>query len=140
MFARISYITLASCLLLLAASGCNGPKQAENVQSMTVQFVWDGNGGSLSSPNPQLNIGNIPTGTVTFKVKMDDLDRKRFNHGGGSVANDGTGVIPVGALKNYKGPQPPRPEVHTYVFTVSALDADDRIIGVGTASRQYPEK
>ncbi|UQZ91146.1 phospholipid-binding protein [Deltaproteobacteria bacterium Smac51] len=105
---------------------------------MTVQFTWNGNGGSLSSPSPQLNIGNIPDGTVSFNVKMKDLDRKRFDHGGGTAVNDGTGVIPVGALKNYKGPQPPAPEVHTYVFTVSAIDANGQVIGTGTASHKYP--
>ncbi len=142
MFTRRSLILAAVFALVLAGVAFSGTEQlqAKDAETMTVEFAWDGNGGSLSSPNPQLNIGNIPEGTVSFKVQMDDLNRKNFKHGGGTVANDGTGIIPVGALNKYKGPQPPRPEVHTYVFTVSALDAKGKVIGRAKASRKYPEK
>ncbi len=134
-------LTLAVLAVAVLAAGCNGPKQAGPAgqnNSLTVQFAWEGHGGSLSSPSPQILVGNIPSGTAFFDVRMKDLDRPNMNHGGGKVANNGSGVIPVGALQNYKGPQPPASEVHTYVFTVTALDADNQAIGQGQASRRYP--
>ncbi len=145
MFTRRPLILAAVFVFVLAGVAFGGTKRleaqkAENAQTMTVEFAWDGNGGSRTSPSPQLNIGDIPDGTVKFKVKMRDLDRKQHNHGGGTVDNDGTGIIPVGALKQYNGPRPPRKEVHTYVFTVSAIDANGDVIGEGTASRKYPEE
>jgi phosphatidylethanolamine-binding protein (PEBP) family uncharacterized protein len=125
--------------LLLLTAGCAAANKAENFQTLTVSFEWRGNAGSLSSPNPEIRVGNVPSGTAFLQVRMRDLDYPH-NHGGGMVAYDGSGVIPVGALKTYDGPQPPAGQVHTYVFTVTALNADKSLVlGEGSASRRYPE-
>lgn len=130
--------TIAVLLLFaLCCSGCFGPKKADNFQVLDVSFEWAGNAGSLSSPNPEITIKNVPAGTAFLEIRMTDLDSPTFDHGGGVLAYDGTGVIPVGALKNYRGPEPP--STHRYVFRITALNADKSIaLGEGKAMRKYP--
>ncbi len=128
----------AVCCIALACSACLGPKNAAVVQDMGVKFEWAGSGCALSSPNPELRLSNVPQGTAFLKVTMTDLDVPTFNHGGGTVAYDGSGVVPAGALKAYSGPCPPSGS-HTYEFRVVALDAQKEfILGKGTAAKRYP--
>lgn len=134
------FSVLAVLCAALLVSGCMGPKKVDTFQTMDVRFEWNGNAGSFtSSPNPEIFVSNVPAGTAFFEVKMVDLDRPNTNHGGGTIPYTGEGVIPVGSLDSYRGPQPPAPEVHTYVITVRALNADKSLLlGEGKASRKYP--
>ena len=60
------------------------------------------------------------------------------NHGGGTVAYDGSGVIPAGALKSgYNGPCPPSGS-HRYEFTVKAVYAAGVIVGQGKQTQSFP--
>jgi phosphatidylethanolamine-binding protein (PEBP) family uncharacterized protein len=64
-----------------------------------------------------------------------------WNHGGGKVAHDGSGVIPAGALKlGYNGPCPPPGQRHKFEFSVMAVDAAGTIIGFGKARQSFPPK
>jgi hypothetical protein len=83
---------------LLFMAGCAAANRAANFQTLTVSFEWRGNAGSLSSPSPEIHVGDVPAGTAFLQVRMKDLDHPH-NHGGGTVAHDGSGVIPVGALE-----------------------------------------
>ena len=131
---------LVCALMGVFVTGC-AIKRADTFQPLLVKFEWQGNAGSLSSPNPKITVDKIPAGTAFLQVQMRDLDRPNVNHGGGTVAYDGsTGVIAVGALPGYRGPQPPAGERHTYVFKITALNADKSLVlGEGEASRVYPE-
>ena len=52
-------------------------------------------------------------------------DEERF-FGGGTWANDGSGVIPEGGLtRHYRGPCPPAGESRDYAFVVSAMSKDN---------------
>ena len=126
-------------LALALCAGCMGPKTVDNAQKMTVEFEWVGFGCSLSSPNPELRVGNVPSGTAYLKVAMDDLDSPGFNHGGGTVAYTGDGKVAAGALTGYKGPCPPTGNAHLYRFRVTALNADKSLIlGEGMMMKRYP--
>jgi hypothetical protein len=121
----------------LFATGCLGPKKVSNMQEMKISFSFDTEGCALNSPNPEIKVENIPEGTTFFQVSMKDLDVKSFNHGGGTVENDGSGIIGKGSLKGYKGPCPPSGS-HTYEFTVRALNADKSLVlGEGKARSAY---
>jgi phosphatidylethanolamine-binding protein (PEBP) family uncharacterized protein len=136
-YEKLAVVVMLGALILTA--GCLGPKKSDDFQTLQVSFEWEGNGGSLSSPNPRIVVANVPKGTAFLRVRMNDLDRPQFDHGGGTVAYDGSGTIAVGALKQYRGPQPPSNETHTYVITVTALNGDKSIaLGSGKASRKYP--
>lgn len=104
---------------------------------LKVSFKFDASS-RCSDVSPELRIGDIPAGTVAFKVKLKDRDVPTWNHGGGKVAHDGSGRIAKGALKDgYNGPCPPSGS-HTYVFTVKALGAQDQMLAEGEASARFP--
>jgi phosphatidylethanolamine-binding protein (PEBP) family uncharacterized protein len=68
---------------------------------------------------------------------MVDLNVPGFNHGGGRVANDGSGKVRAGAF-SYFGPCPSGGR-HNYQFTVTALNsAGDTALARGTATRAFP--
>lgn len=70
---------------------------------------------------------------------MTDLDVPSYDHGGGIVSYDGKGIIPVGSLKRYRGPNPPAGEQHRYKIVVRALNADKSLLlGEGAAMQKYP--
>lgn len=132
-----SGLYLAFILVLsLLISGC-GPKKVENFQSMEVGF--DFKSGSGPRPEPEITIKNVPSGTAWLEVRMSDLDLLSYDHGGGIVAYDGKGFIPVGSLQRYRGPNPPAGTRHRYVIVVKALNNDKSLLlGEGESMRLYP--
>ncbi len=135
MFQKKLYV-LCCVLCLAMLAGCLGPKRADNFQTMELDFMLIG---GLSSPNPEIKLTNVPAGTAFLQVTMRDYERPNFNHGGGTVAYDGSGRIPEGALSRYRGPQPPAGEVHRYEIKVRALNADKSLVlGEGMLVKKYP--
>lgn len=54
------------------------------------------------------------------------------------MANDGSGLIPAGALENgYNGPCPSSGS-HRYTFIVKALYAEGVVIGEGSHVKSFP--
>lgn len=70
---------------------------------------------------------------------MSDIMVPGYDHGGGSVAFTGQKAISCGAISNFRGPSPPPPQVHDYQWTVRALDAAGKELGVARAVRKFPE-
>ena len=110
---------------------------AEGVAILGVDFSWSDEN-RCSSLSPAIQVTGIPAGTKYFKVKLVDLDVPFWSHGGGMVDNDGSGVIPSGALKNgYNGPCPPGGS-HRYEFTVDAIDDAGNTIATGKQMKNFP--
>lgn len=108
-----------------------------SAQDLTVSFKFDSSS-KCSRTSPEIRVGNIPEGTVSFSVRLKDLNVPSWRHGGGTVANDGTGIIPKGALTSgYNGPCPPSGS-HTYKFTVKARDANEDTLAEGEAEQRFP--
>ncbi len=110
--------------------------------SLDVEFTWDGIR-RCTGISPEIRVANIPEGTVAFQVKLKDHDSPDYNHGGGTVPNDGSGIIAKKALKpdfglknRYRGPCPPMGS-HTYEFTVKAVDADGKVLAEGHAVQPF---
>ena len=130
-------LSLLCCLFGLALlAGCLGPKRADNVAAMTLDFNHIG---GWNSPNPEIKLTNVPAGTAFLEVSMRDHHRPDVNHGGGTIAYDGSGRVPEGSLRSYHGPQPPQGEVHRYEIKVQALNADKSLVlGEGSLAKNYP--
>ncbi|WP_377846985.1 phospholipid-binding protein [Bosea sp. UC22_33] len=123
----------------IALAGCNesrpGAAQTSALPHMSVAFNW------CSGASPSFKIGQIPTGTKSLRLKLVDRDVPTWNHGGGDVQVGGpTANVPCGAISGaYNGPNPPAGQVHTYEWTLTALDGSGAALAIGTASKKYPQ-
>ena len=122
-------------LVLLLLFGCACGESYPDAAVLVVDFSWKQTQ-NCSDISPELNVQGLPEGTNTIDVDMWDLTNS-YHHGGGQVANDGTGVIPAGALKEYQGPCPTYGSPK-YEFTVKALDKDGRVLGIGKKMKRFP--
>ncbi|MDR2574494.1 MAG: MbtF [Desulfovibrio sp.] len=72
--------------------------------------------------SPEIAVSGIPSGTEYFDIRLVELGEEERFLGGGSWTNDGSGVIPEGAMtKHYRGPCPPPGRTKEYAFIVSAM-------------------
>jgi len=127
-------LVAGTALLLL---GCASAQISPDAVELSVDFAWQASD-RCSSQSPAIRVQNIPAATKTLQVKLKDRDVPNWNHGGGTVAYDGSGLIPAGALKNgYNGPCPPSGS-HRYQFMVKAIDAAGVIVGTGQQTRNFP--
>lgn len=122
---------------------CAGLVAATAVQAQALEVQWDWKRAhKCSTSSPQIKVAGIPDGTKLLRVKLVDNDVPTYNHGGGEVPNDGSGVIAEGALKSYNGPCPPNfgSFGHDYTFTVTALGEDGKERAVGTGTKNFSAK
>jgi phosphatidylethanolamine-binding protein (PEBP) family uncharacterized protein len=131
--------TLLLCTLSLAVlvgGACTG--DPDNLPVIGVDFEWQ-QIDKGATENPELRLTGVPAGTARFLVSLVDLNLTGFDHGSGYADNDGSGIIARGAVRgSYNGPDPPFPSVkHTYEITVTALDADGRVIGKGRQAKVF---
>jgi phosphatidylethanolamine-binding protein (PEBP) family uncharacterized protein len=130
---------LATILAGLAGCVTPGGTVPDNAAELGVTFSWEGTK-ACSHRSPEIRVANVPAGTVELEVRLKDLDVPNWNHGGGTVVHDGSGIIPSGALKSgFNGPCPPG-DRHRYEFSVKAVDAAGQVVGFGKAMRPFPPK
>lgn len=121
--------------VLLAVAGLAGCQSVpDSAAKLGVSFNFTA-ANRCSPVSPAITVTSAPGGTVKYSVHMTDVQVPAYNHGGGTVA--ATGTIPAGALKSFNGPCPPEGR-HTYTISVKALDAAGKVLGAGSASRQFP--
>jgi len=136
-------IAILTVLLILPAGCVSNPDQIKipkDAAEMTVEFSWEGID-ACTHDSPEIRVTPIPEGTAELQVRLKDISMPAWNHGGGKVEHDGSGVIPAGALTlGYNGPCPPPDQRHKYEFSVMAVDADGAIIGFGKARQSFPPR
>lgn len=130
--------------LLLLTVGCaknqNKIEIPKDAAEMVVTFSWEGIA-ACAHDSPEIRVADIPEGSAELQVKLTDLSLPDWNHGGGSVTPDGSGIIPAGALDaGYNGPCPPPGTRHKYEFSVMAMDDQGVIIGFGRSRQKFPPK
>ena len=139
--------TICSCLFFfLTFTGCaddssDRSSELSNAQQMVISFTWPKGYGKCFDPkNPEISVSNFPEDTAYFEVKVIDIQNNDYDHGGGTVTNDGTGKIPYGSLSNYLGPCPSQAPTGTgtYEFTVFAFNTNDSLIGKGSSHKEFP--
>lgn len=117
---RVLYILLMAALL----AGCASRQEDGMGAELQLRPVH-----RCSRISPEIDLVNVPSGTTRFDVKLEDAQDARKFHGGGSWANDGTNVIPEGALtRHYIGACPPAGTSGSYQYTVSAIDDKGQIL------------
>ncbi|MDB5377274.1 MAG: hypothetical protein JWR00_1720 [Rubritepida sp.] len=127
----------AGLLVALLLAGCEaGRERVANPAAIDVAFQWTA-ADRCSPRSPALTIRNLPPGTARVAIRLTDLNMPTFSQSG-DVFVPPTGQVAPGTLPNYTGPCPPAGERHSFRFTVEAVDASDRIIGTGQATRMFP--
>jgi hypothetical protein len=109
--------------------------------SLGVHFSWAETTACSSTP-PAFTVTNIPTGTKYLVFKLVDHDAPNFVHGGGQISYSGSGRIPAGSFGgSYNGPCPPQGAVHTYEWTVHAVEeSGGKVLAEGSATARFPTK
>ena len=111
-------------------------KDYSHLSQISVDFKWPE--ANTYETSPEIRLKSVPDSTKSFIIKMYDLDH-RWNHGGGTVENDGSNVIPEVALKKYEGPAPFRRSTR-FGLSVKALDENDNVIAFGKKIKEYTIK
>ncbi len=120
---------------VIAVAGCS---TAESVPTpklppLTADFAWKPSD-KCSTVSPAIHVSDFPASTNYFYVQLHDRDMPKLSLGGGSVANDGSGVLPEGALKNaYVGACPTGSSPHRYYFDVRAIDNSGTPVARGSS-------
>jgi len=106
---------------------------APGALAFSVSFAW-------CAGSPRFELTDVPAGTAKLQFHMTDRNVPGFHHGGGTVPYSGQASVPCGAFAGgFVGPSPPPGQVHTYEFTVKALNAGGAVLATTTAQRKYPE-
>lgn len=123
--ARFKYL----CLFLLLPIFCScaaqeGETQPEEGMAITVDFLERH---VCSRVSPEITVAYAPKGTKFYDVRLVEYDQgnERFL-GGGSWNEDGSGLIPEGALtRHYQGPCPKKDQTVQYAYIVTALESEN---------------
>lgn len=126
-------VLVISMLMMLSCSG-----ESKDVAVMGVNFEWQPIDYG-SQENPEILLTGVPEGTKRFLVSLVDLDISTYDHGGGFVSNDGSGIIARGTIEgNYNGPAPWLPDmIHDYEITVKAYNEKGTVIGIGKNIKKF---
>jgi phosphatidylethanolamine-binding protein (PEBP) family uncharacterized protein len=95
--------------------------------------------------SPEFRLSGVPKGTTQLDLQMVDVNVPSYRHGGGQVAyQPGQNTIECSEVSRaslglYRGPMPPSGQVHTYQWTIKALDANGKVLGQTVTERKFPE-
>lgn len=121
--ARALLLPLLLAALLLAACAAkedDGARDEGMILSVDVREVH-----RCSRISPEITVAYAPRGTKFYDVRLIEYGEEERFFGGGTWAEDGSGVIPEGALtRHYRGPCPPAGESRDYAYVVSAMESE----------------
>lgn len=125
---RMSKLLFAG--LLMAASGlcaCASQEETVAMPENQMDIAVDFREVHLCSRiSPEITVAYAPKGTKFYDVRLVEGDEQGRFLGGGVWKEDGTGLIPEGALtRHYTGPCPPKDKVIEYTYVVSALSEEN---------------
>lgn len=121
------FAILGSALVLCACASKEAenvpPPQASDNMEISVDFREIHRCSRIS---PEITVAYAPKGTKFYDVRLvEGSEMDRFL-GGGIWNEDGSGVIPEGALtRHYTGPCPPKDREVEYSYIVSAMDTQN---------------
>ena len=102
-----------------------------------------GTSGRWCGSSPEMRLSGVPKGTAKLDFRMTDLNAPSYPHGGGQLPYQGQNTIACSELSQkaggYQGPSPPPGQVHTYQWTIRALDASGASVGQAVLQMKYPQ-
>lgn len=125
---------LCVCMALISG-GCSflsSSAEEEKAQTMLINVDFQDRH-RCSRISPEITVTNIPAGTRSFLVRLEESGDTPRILGGGTWENDNSGIIPEGALaRYYQGACPRSGETGKYVFAVAAMGDDGQPKAVRT--------
>lgn len=117
---RLIVLVLAGCALLQACAASDDAPTPQNDMTVDVNFLEIHRCSRIS---PEIRVANAPQGTKYYDIRLLEEGQQDRFLGGGTWPEDGSGLIPEGALtKHYTGPCPPKDKAVEFVYVVSAMD------------------
>lgn len=121
--ARALMLPLLFAVLLLAACAAkeeDSVREEGMILSVDVREVH-----RCSRLSPEITVAYAPRGTKFYDVRLIEYGEEERFLGGGTWVEDGSGVIPEGALtRHYRGPCPPSGTNRDYAYVVSAMESE----------------
>ena len=116
----------------------NSTEIPHDVKKLKVDLSLEGMKKFVSTTIPEIKVyqDGIPTETRQLYLILEDLDFHSFPHGVKLIPYEGIDLVLQESLKI--APLSPLNGSHQYRLTVRALDQEDRIIGIGLATQQFP--
>ena len=92
-----------------------------------------------SNTIPEIKVykDGVPTGTKKLYLLIEDLDFHNFPHGVKLIPYEDSDIVLQEKFKIV--PLCPPKGSHQYRLTVRALDNEDKIVGYGQVTQQFPE-
>lgn len=119
-FARFSALFVCLCFLG-ACAGKDTPEENDDKFTISVDFREVH---VCSRISPEITVAYAPSGTKFYDVRLIEKGASDRILGGGVWPEDGSGLIPEGALtQHYSGPCPPKDKKTEYMYVVSAMES-----------------
>lgn len=116
---------ISVCLTVLILAGCAATDPAAPPQENMEVSVDFREIHRCSRISPEITVAYAPKGTKFYDVRLVEYGETDRFLGGGKWNEDGTGIIPEGALtSHYTGPCPPRDREIEYAYVISAMESE----------------
>lgn len=110
---------------LLALCACGGKEVAQPQEQMAIAVDFR-EVHRCSRISPEITVAYAPKGTKFYDVRLVEEGANERFLGGGTWAEDGSGLIPEGALtRHYVGPCPPKDRETIFTYVVSAMEKEN---------------
>ena len=114
------FIFLACFILLCSCASKDTPEEEVDKFMISVDFKEVHRCSRIS---PEITVAYAPYGTKFYDVRLVESGENERFLGGGTWPEDGSGIIPEGALtRHYTGPCPPQNRKTEYIYVVSAME------------------
>lgn len=116
---------LSILLATLLLEACGAKKESSAPEENMTITVDISEVHRCSRISPEITVAYAPKGTKFYDVRLFEYGEQERFFGGGTWVEDGSGVIPEGALtRHYRGPCPPGTKSLDYAYVVSAMESE----------------
>ncbi|MBD5640810.1 MAG: MbtF [Desulfovibrio sp.] len=122
-FGVLAYILAGACLILSGCASREAGVADDDKMEISVDFREIHRCSRIS---PEITVAYAPKGTKFYDVRLLEKGEPDRFLGGGTWQEDGSGLIPEGALtRHYTGPCPPQDRETEYAYVVSAMASEN---------------